>query len=305
MDALALSTTIIGFVWSILSYKKNRRNIINTVYFYVLLATLYVMSTGSRSPILIFILLAISAIAIGKNYSTSILTIYDYRYRFGVIIFFIMLFFMVITTSLRVESENLNSIVFEEYFKINNFGLIESMVESSNSALFFLSTVITYAASTYNNIVIRFQEINYIEPSYGYRFFFYLISAFKIIMPESIISNILNQWKDLATENNIYLLDISVAAGQWATPYGDLIWDFGLTGAVIITIVSAYFTGAIIKNTQKYPSLQNLLLSTIIIGTLLLPLTHPLLSLYFQYLLLISLCFRFRKFRKLFLSNLD
>lgn len=261
------------------------------------------MSTGSRSPILIFILLAISAIAIGKNYSTSILTIYNYRYKFGIFIFLIMLFFMVITTALRVESENLNSIVFEEYFKINDFGLIKSLVESGNSAIFFLSTVITYSASTYNNIVIRFQEINYITPSYGYRFFFYLISAFKIIMPESIISNIFNQWKDLATENNISLLDISAAAGQWATPYGDLIWDFGLTGAVIITIISAYFIGVIIKNTHKYPSLQNLLLSTIIIGTCLLPLTHPLFSLYFQYLLLICLCLRFKIFSKLFVSK--
>ena len=257
------------------------------------------MSTGSRSPILIFILLILSTIIIGRNYSISIYNIYRNRCRYSITTIFVMIIYMITTTSLRIESEELNSDVFKEYFKIIDFGFINSMVETANTTFFFISTVITYSASTYNNIIIRFQEISYITPSFGYRYFFYIISALKIMLPEPNNNDLFFRWKDLATENNIHLLNISTAAGQWATPIGDLIWDFGLPGSVLITIITFYLLGRLIRRTQENPSIQNLLLTTIILATFLLPLTHPFLSLYFQYLLFICLCLRFRIFNNL------
>ncbi len=118
----------------------------------------------------------------------------------------------------------------------------------------------------------------------GYKFLFFYISAAQILLP-GLVPQGAAEWRDLATTNKDYLESISQAAGQWSTPYGDLIWDFGVPGTFIIVALLGVLAGLIIGSARKNPSFKNILWQVMVIGFSLSPLVNSFLSLYVHYVL--------------------
>lgn len=286
LDALVEGMTLVAFAWAILVYKDDRRSrtqlIVTTG-----LVFLYVISTGSRSPFLAVAALALPAFAEARKRSLHMAWLSRRKWYFvstalGAIVF------LIIVTAMRIEVELLDKTVFSWYFGIDSFGVIDGLVSDSNPISFFLSTAIVYASSTFNNVVIRFQELSSITPTIGYRFVFFYAAAAQILAP-GFLQESLADWRDLAVTNNLHLTSITEAAGQWATPYGDLLWDFGIIGAFITTAIISFVAGVIVGRARYLQSFPDVLLKVIVVGFTILPLVNPLLSLYVHHELMIAL----------------
>lgn len=284
IDALVFSTTLIGLAWSILGYRDNRRSRI-ALGVSVFLILLYVLSTGSRSPLIGVLLQVLPAMGVARLHSRDMAWLSRKKWFF-VLALAAGIIFMVVTTGSRIEFEALSDDVFRFYFDIDDFGVITQLFQSGDAASFFLATAVTYAASTFNNVVIRYQEMDSVTLSMGYKFFFYYISAVQILIP-GLVPRAASDWRDLATTNNNHLASISQAAGQWATPYGDLIWDFGIIGTFVIVALFGVVAGLIIGSARKNPSFKIILLKVVVVGFSLSPLVNPFLSLYVHYALVL------------------
>ncbi len=282
IDALVFAMALIGLAWAILGYHDNRRSRI-TLGVSVFLMLLYVLSTGSRSPLVAVFLQALPAMGVASWHSRDMAWLLRQK-RFLVLALIAGIAFMVVTTGSRMKAEELGGDVFYSYFDVYDFGVTDHLLHSTNAAAFFLGTTVTYAASTFNNLVIRYQELDAITVSMGYKFFFFYTSIATKLFPEWVPQG-LSEWRYLGAINNQHLATISQNAGQWATPYGDLIWDFGVAGTFIIVASFYVAAGLIMRRARNNPSFKNILLKVFVIGFSLSPLTHPFLSLYVHYAL--------------------
>jgi hypothetical protein len=278
-DAVSYSLMMIGISWSIIGYKDDNRSR-NYFIFLLFLIGLYVVSTGSRTPLIGIILQIFGAVFFGHQNSRLFSDLYRSKSILWIVSIFTILF-MISITYFRMEIEQLDIFVFIKYFNITDPGIIEPLSEYGSFGFFF-STIITYSASTYNNAVIRIQELDAIVPTFGYKFLFYYLYAF--INPNS---EFLTEWRNLATANNEYLLVMSDAATQWATVYGDAIWDFGLEITAILVLLVSYVSGFAINRASISPNLCTQLLGATIIGFSLSPLVNPFLSLHVHFMLFI------------------
>ena len=286
IDALVLAMTFIGLAWAILAYKDCRKSLIS-LGLSAFLMFIYVLSTGSRTPLIGVLLVILSAMSEARLRSRHMAWLS--RKKWVILLFGVAgIAYMVVTTGSRIEFEALSDAVFYSYFNLVDFGLIDSLFKSGDSSSFFLATAVTYAASTFNNVVIRYQELATITITMGYKFLFYYISAVQIIFP-GLLPQAVADWRDLAQINNYHLDMISQASGQWATPYGDLLWEFGIIGTFIIVALFGATAGMIIRKAKMNPSFNNLLLKVVVIGFSLSPLVNPFLSLYVHYSLVIVL----------------
>jgi len=284
LDAFVLAMTLVGFAWAIMSYKDNRRSQF-TLGVSVFLMLLYVLSTGSRTPLIGVFLQMLPAMSLARLRSRH-MALLSHKKWFFFLALFSGIAFMIVTTGARMKFENLSDIVFYSYFDVFDFGFLTNLLETGEALPFLLATAVTYAASTFNNIVVRFQELGEITLSVGYKFVFFYVAAFQILLPD-VLAQYALEWRDLATINKQHLESVSMAAGQWSTPYGDLIWDFGIVGTFIIVAFVGLFLGQIIRNSRRNQNFQNLLLKVMVIGFSLSPLVNPFLSLYVHYILFI------------------
>lgn len=280
LDALVFAMTLIGLAWAIFAYCDNRPSRVR-LGISLALMSLYVLSTGSRSPLIAVLLQVLPAVAIARIRSKDMAWIANRKWLF-VLVLAAGIVFMILTTGARIEFEDLSDYVFRVYFRIDDFGLIEPLLRSGNAAAFFASTAATYAASTYNNIIIRWQELAVVSPSMGYRFVFFYLSATQLLLGD-LAPAAAAQWRDLATLNNDHLSSISQAAGQWATPYGDLLWDFGVAMSFALVAIVGALVGIVIGRARRHPTFANISLKVFVVGFLLSPLVNPLLSLYVHY----------------------
>ena len=286
LDALVLAMTLIGLAWSILSYRDDLKSKL-TLGFCLVLIFLYVLSTGSRTPLIAVILQIVPAVGVARKRSRHMAWISRKKWFFVWALLASMIF-MIITTGSRMQFEELNVDVFYYYFGVRDFGIVTPLLQSGDAAAFFVATAITYAASTFNNVIIRFQELDAITLSMGYKFLFFYISAAQILMPGALPEGVA-EWRDLATLNKDHLESISQAAGQWSTPYGDLIWDFGVGGTFAIVALLGLLAGLITADARKNPIFNNILWHVMIVGFSLSPLVNSFLSLYVHYVVAILL----------------
>lgn len=283
LDSAVLALILIGLSWSIIGYHDDRRSR-NRLMIFISLSVLYVLSTGSRTPMIAVILNGIAAMTYGKAQSKFIRSISaNSKLIFSVSI--VMVGLMIIVTASRIEFEGLSSAVFEIYFDIRELGIISWLTEQG-AAGFFAATLITYAASTFNNAVIRLQELDSITSTIGYKFAFFYITAFQQITGGQFNDG-LTAWRDLATINNEHLLAISPSATQWATLFGDVLWDFGVVLTFLLTFVTFYCAGLVVRRAACRPSLANCLLSSTVISLFLLPLVNPFLSIHVHFMFFI------------------
>lgn len=283
LDSAVLASILIGLSWSIIGHHDDRRSR-NRLMIFISLSVLYVLSTGSRTPMIAVILNGIAAMTYGKAQSHFIRSV-SANSRLIVLAVMAMVGLMIIVTASRIEFEGLSSAVFEIYFDIRELGVIGWLTEQG-AAGFFAATLITYAASTFNNAVIRLQELDSITLSMGYKFAFFYITAFQKITG-GLFNDSLTAWRDLATINNDHLLAISPSATQWATLFGDVLWDFGVVLTFLLTFVTFYCAGVVVRRATCSPSLANCLLSSTVISLFLLPLVNPLLSIHVHFMFFI------------------
>lgn len=278
-DALSYALIMIGISWSIIGYKDDKRSR-NALVFLIILIALYILSTGSRTPIIGVILQILGSVFFGQQNSQLFSKLYYSRIIIWAVAILTILF-MIIVTNFRIQAEDLDIYVFIAYFDIVEIGIIEQ-ISKYGSIGFFLSTIITYAASTYNNAVIRIQEINAIYPTFGYKFMFYYLYVLA-----NRNAGIFGEWRDLATVNNEHLLAISDSATQWAMIYGDAIWDFGIGTTALLVFFVSYVSGVAIRRASIEPTLSSQLLGATIVGFSLSPLVNPFLSLHVHLMLFI------------------
>ena len=287
-DALVQAMTLVAFVWAVIAYsddKRSRRELIFTTG----LLLLYVLSTGSRSPMLGFFALGLAALAEARMHSRHMAWLAGKKWYF-IAVLILMLIFFIGVTAMRIELDALDKDLFLWYFGIDDFGIVNGLLEQPTPSSFFASTVIVYAASTFNNFIIRFQELSSIIPTMGYRFAFFYVAATQQLLP-GFFSQEIAAWRDLAITNNLHLAMVSDAAGQWTTPYGDLLWDFGVFVAVVVTALVSGVAGYIVNKAKRKPDFHNSLLKVVVVGFSIVPLVNPLLSLYVHYGLFIVIGF--------------
>lgn len=291
IDALVQAMTMVSFVWTVLAYRDDKKSR-KQLYFTSCLLLLYCLSTGSRSPFIGMLVLALAALAEGRKHSRHLASLAKKKWYFIAALIAGGVFFIGVT-AMRIEVEVLDKDVFGLYFGIDNFGVVDGLLDQASASSFFLSTVIVYAANTFNNFIIRFEELSNIIPTMGYRFTFFYVAATQILLPDFFPQE-LEVWRDLAKANNQHLAMISDAAGQWSTPYGDLLWDFGIFGAVVVTALVSGIAGYIVNKARSNPNFYNLLLKVMVVAFSIVPLVNPLLSLYVHYGLFIVVAAMFR-----------
>ncbi len=283
LDSAVLASILVGLSWSIIGHHDDRQSR-NRLMIFISLSVLYVLSTGSRTPMIAVIFSGIAAMTYGKAQSNFIRSV-SAKSELIVSAAIAIMGLMIIVTASRIEFEGLSSAVFEIYFDIHELGVIGWLTEQG-AAGFFAATLITYAASTFNNAVIRLQELDSITLSIGYKFAFFYITAFQKV-PGGLFNDTLTAWRDLATINNEHLLAISPSATQWATLFGDVLWDFGVVLTFLLTLVTFYCAGLVVRRAACRPSLANCLLSSTVISLFLLPLVNPFLSIHVHFMFFI------------------
>jgi hypothetical protein len=295
LDALVLAMTLLGLAWAILSYRDNRRSkfILGVS---AILMFLYVLSTGSRTPLISVLLQVLPALSVARLRSRHMAWLSRKKWFF-VFALLAGVASMIVITAARMKFEELNDDVFYSYFNVRDFGVIAKLLQSGDEASFFLATAVTYAASTFNNVVIRYQELDAITLSLGYKFLFFYLAAAQLLLP-GLVPQGASEWRDLATTSKEHLESVSMAAGQWATPYGDLIWDFGVAGTFIIVAILGVVAGLIIGSARKNPSFKNILWQVMVIGFSLSPLVNSLLVLYVHYVLALLIFITFWSSRR-------
>lgn len=283
MDAVVFASVLIGLSWAIIGYRDDRQSAVQLGVF-AALALLYIVSTGSRTPLIAVGLQIVGAVAYGRHNSRLISKVAESS---GLILLagLVALVFMIAITASRIEFEQLDSAVFETYFDIRKLGVVEPLTQKGPVG-FFLATIITYAASTYNNAIIRLQELDAVSLSYGYKFVFFYISALRGSTGD-VLEEPLTAWRELATVNNLHLLGVAASATQWATLYGDAIWDFGYPITVVLVMAISYLSGGVIERAKHRPTLSLHLLAITVIGFSLSPLVNPFLSLHVHFMLFI------------------
>ena len=283
MDAVVFASLLIGLSWAIIGYRDDRQSALQLGTF-TALSLLYTVSTGSRTPLIAVGSQVIAAVAYGRHNSKLISRV---AASSGLIFLacFVALAFMIAVTASRIEFEQLDSAVFERYFDIRKLGVVEPLTQNGPVG-FFSATLITYAASTYNNAIIRLQELDAISLSYGYKFVFFYTSALRGLTG-GLLEESFMAWRDLATLNNLHLLGVAASATQWATLYGDAIWDFGYPTTAVLVMTISYFSGGVIERARRRPNLSLHLLAITLIGFSLSPLVNPFLSLHVHFMLLI------------------
>jgi len=283
LDAMVFASILIGLTWSIVGYRDDQRSL-KCLLVFLSLTLLYVLSTGSRTPLIAVILQIVSSVIYGQRHSRFVRTLSANSLVISGSVAAVVAFMITVTAS-RVQFEELSSSVFEIYFDINKLGVIDWLTERG-AAGFFAATLITYAASTYNNAVIRIQELDTITLSFGYKFAFFYLSGLESLTA-GVFTEVIAKWRGLATINNEQLLVISPSATQWATLFGDAIWDFGLVASGMLVLVVSYAAGRVIKRASMRPSLSSYLLAATLIGFSLSPLVNPFLSLHVHFMFFI------------------
>lgn len=286
LDALVFAATLFGLAWSIVSYRDDKRSR-NALLAFLLLLLLYVMSTGSRTPLLAVVGQVMPALAIARLRS-RVMAAAVRRSGLALVLIAVLIGLMVATTGARVAYESLDEDVFGRFFDIVDFGITGALFRAGNSFAFFAATAIVYAAGTFNNLVLRIQEVTGITPSLGYKFVFFYVSALRVLLG-GWLGGAIDDWRNVATANNEHLLGLSGNANQWATPYGDIVWDFGLAGAFFVVFLSFAGLGWLVARARRRPDFSSVMLATTVIGFSLLPLVNPLLSLHVHFSIILTL----------------
>jgi hypothetical protein len=189
------------------------------------------------------------------------------------------------TTSSRILFEQLSHRVFEIYFGILDFGVILKFLNTEFGFLFFIGTFIVYAASTYNNFVIRYQFVSSIDFTFGYQFFYPYVALIERVAGGSL--DTISSWRSISSHNNLVLSNVSDSATQWPTIFGDFVWDFGLIGSAIMVFIVSTLFGYILGRGKYSVSVFVKIFALYLVSFLIMPLINPFASIQFHTTLII------------------
>ena len=243
------------------------------------------ISTGSRTPLISFVMQFVIVSRFIQFRIPVIASFLRNRLMLATALLGAVLF-LIFVTNQRIQYEKLDVNVFLTYFSATSFGAAEDFLASDNPVLFLLGTLFSYSSSTFNNFVLRYQEISLLNPSLGYKFFFFYIAAIQIVLP-GMGADFFRDWKSISTFNMSHLESFSMGAGQWSTSYGDLVWDYGVLLTFILVFLWGIWAGFLVGKVRNKPSFLSIMWVVIITECSLLPLVNPFQSLYVHYAILI------------------
>jgi len=286
LDQIVLALSIICSGWAWLEADRNHIPIAKllVVLFFSLL---YVFSTGSRSPLISFVMQFVIVSRFIQFRIPAIARFLRNRLMLAAALLGAVLF-LIFVTNQRIQFEKLDVNVFLTYFSATSFGAVEDFLASDNPVLFLLGTLVSYSSSTFNNFILRYQEIGLLNPSFGYKFFFFYIAAIQILLP-GMGADFFRDWKSISTFNMSHLESFSMGSGQWSTSYGDLIWDYGVYLTFILVFLWGIWAGFLVGKARNKPSFLSIMWLIIVTEFSLLPLVNPFQSLYVHYAIIILL----------------
>lgn len=273
LESMLISILSLLSIWSVLSLQNGKKE-----FLYILsIIVLYILSTGARSPFISFLSIYLVSIYYTKNLSIYHFNIYRKTRRHAITTFIIISLYLTTVTSARIDYEGLAISVFENYFQITSFGIIEQLVKIESSLIFTLSTIIVYIVSIVANLSIRVYESMIINNSFGYQFFFPYINFINIVTGTDS-----STMKDLNENNITYLQQYSESATQWSSIYGDVIWDFGLYFSIPIVFLINFSFAQICKFPEQGIYKVVHVYKIYCISWLILPLVSPFSSMQFH-----------------------
>jgi len=284
IEAVTSSFLTLSLIWAIVGHKDDAYSNRAMILLF-LMVLMQVLSTGSRNPLIGFSIIIYLSLYYSYKISNSSNSLFKFINKYKLAFILVIFIYMVITTSSRIEFEGLSSDVFVEYFDIRDFGVVEYFFKSQSGALYLIGTIIVYISSTFNNFVIKFQNIFLIDYSYGYQFLFPYINFFES-KSDSYGIDLVSSMKQINTNNNDRLVQISASATQWSTPFGDFLWDFGLLGSFFILLIFSMLFGYLTRF-NRIESFTSVSLKIIFLSSLILPLVNPFSSLQFHISILI------------------
>jgi hypothetical protein len=239
IESLFVALISIGSIWSIVGHGDDGYSD-KMLLLYISLVILQVISTGARSPLIGFAVIFIFSVNRGKKHSKKVWFYSKIFAKTIPLITLIVFGYMIKTTSSRIDFEGLDLSVFQSYFNIVDFGVSRSLFEDKSGLQFFVGTTLAYISSTFNNFIIKYQQLGFIDPTFGYSFLFPYVSFLDLFIGDKV-THILD-WKNMAADNNLLLVNVSESATQWSTIFGDYIWNFGImVGCVVLTVISIVF----------------------------------------------------------------
>lgn len=278
LESLTISLLTLLAIWTTLTLKISKHK------FYATLAMVvaYILSTGARSPLVSLLVVYILTLLYAQRDNPGARKLVRFLRRYSIVMLSIVFVYLSVTTSVRMEYEGLADTVFVEYFNVSSLGYASVFLESGNSVLFTLGTIIVYISSTVTNMGLRVQEAVNITHTYGYQLYFPYVN-----LMETIFSTQFDSVRSLSQHNSGVLLNYSYSATQWSTIYGDIIWDFGLIGSPFVVFLLSFSLGRIVMFSRRKEAAPSLLLKIYIYSWLAVPLVSPFGSLQFHITLVI------------------
>ncbi|WON82826.1 MULTISPECIES: hypothetical protein [Chromobacterium] len=252
---------------------------------------LYLMTTGSRSPVVAAVLTALPAFIALREYGYS-----TRKIKKLLILLFLcsVAYFSIISMSRDTIDDNGNDAL-KVIFNANELGYLADADFLPRVIQLPLNVISIYFSSTFNNYVIIFQKSEELANSFGYRIFYSEAKFFSTIVPLMDFTNS----EQVLSENTALLRQVSPTGDQWGTNLGTLILEFGLYGALFCSFIQGAVMGSLISFSRRLNSTGKVLMDCFLVPIAISSIiVHPLLSLsvHVQFLVLILILRKVKNF---------
>ncbi|PUE60911.1 hypothetical protein B9Z45_06200 [Limnohabitans sp. 2KL-17] len=232
--------------------------------------TLYLLSTGSRSPVVGVVLMLIAPIVEFRRrgiYSVAIRRIF-----FGVIVSVLLLFTAVSLS--RDQIEDNSDQMLEAVFNAKRLGFIAEEKLLPNFLQLPVNIVTIYFASTFNNYLIAYEESATMEKSWGYRLFYTEYKALGVLIPMEQ-----SRAEMILFDNTEKLRSISPTGDQWGMSLGTLVLEFGAYFALVVSFLQGILMGWLVKLSRNMENNRRVVIESFLIPVAIsAALVHPLMS---------------------------
>ena len=245
--------------------------------------TLYLLSTGSRSPVVGAVLMVLAPVAELRRrgiYTSSI------RRVFISIVVAVLTLFITVSLS-RDQAEDNSNDMLAAVFNAKSLGFVAKENILPYSLQLPAKIIIIYFASTFNNYLIAFEQSASMDKAWGYRLFYTESKALGVVFPMDP-----GRSETILDENTKTLRFISPTGDQWATNLGTLLLEFGAPLALAASFVQGVAMGWLVRLSRRLEPnrrvmIESLLIPFAISGVL----VHPLnsFSTHIQLLMLLTM----------------
>ena len=290
-EAVFLATIGVLLPASVLQLGQKRK----LAFVVVLVAyVLYLLSTGSRSPVVGAVLMVIAPIAALRRRGIRIAAMR--RVFIGVVVAVIALFVAISLNRDRVEDNSDDML--KAVFNAKRLGFIAEEKILPYSLQLPANIIIIYFASTFNNYLIAFEQSASMDKAWGYRLFYTEYKALGVVIPMAP-----GRSETILAENTETLRFISPTGDQWATTPGTHVLELGTMLALAASFVHGLTMCWLVKLSRRLePNRRVMLQSFLIPVAFTAALVHPLMSFsthihFFMLMAMAMLSLRGRRFR--------